>query len=88
MDDFVNGLQELGKTNKTHAGDGAHQRQILDALMAAAVLADGDAGVGHAELHVEVRIGDGIAHLLVGPARAEHAVPGRDPAGGLCETPE
>ncbi|MPN18884.1 hypothetical protein SDC9_166249 [bioreactor metagenome] len=28
--------------------------------------------MGHAQLHVEFRIGDGVAHLLIGTARTEH----------------
>ena len=40
--------------------------------MAAAVLADAHAGMGGADLDVEVRIGNGVADLLVGPAGREH----------------
>ena len=56
-----------------HAGDGAHERDVLDALVAAAVLAHGHAGVGAADLHVELGIGDGVADLFIGPSCAEHS---------------
>ena len=55
-----------------HAGDGAHEREILDALVAAAVFADTDARVGGADLDVEVRVSNGVSDLLVGATGGEH----------------
>ena len=55
-----------------HAGDGAHEREILDALVAAAVLADADARMGRADFDIEVGIGDGVANLLIGAAGRKH----------------
>ena len=55
-----------------HAGDGAHEREILDALVAAAVLADADARVRGADLDIEVRVSNGVSDLLIGAARREH----------------
>ena len=66
------GLVGVRGADDRHAGDGAHEREILDALVAAAVLADADARVGGADLDVEVRVGDRVSNLLVGAARREH----------------
>ena len=66
------GLVRVGGAEDRHARNDAHERKVLDALMAAAVLADAHAGVGGADLDVEVRIGNGVADLLVGPAGREH----------------
>ena len=55
-----------------HAGNGAHKREILDALVAAAVLADADTRVGCADLDVEVRVGNTVSDLLIGAAGREH----------------
>ena len=55
-----------------HAGDGAHEREILDALVAAAVLADADARMGGADLNVEVRVSNGVSDLLIGAAGRKH----------------
>ena len=55
-----------------HAGDGAHEREILDALVAAAVFADADARMGRADFDIEVGIGDGVANLLIGAAGRKH----------------
>ena len=54
-----------------HIGHHAHQGDVLYALVAAAVLAHAQAGMGKAELHIGVHIRDGIADLLVSAARAE-----------------
>ena len=55
-----------------HAGDGAHEGDVLDALVAAAVLADADARMGRADFDIEVGIGDGVANLLIGAAGRKH----------------
>ena len=46
--------------------------------MAAAVLAHGNAGVGTADLYIELGVGNGVADLLVGPARTEHGEGGAE----------
>ena len=66
------GLVGVRGADDRHAGDGAHEREILDALVAAAVLADADARMGRADLDIEVRIGNGVADLLIGAAGREH----------------
>ena len=68
-----------------HAGNDAHERQILDALMRRAVLADGQAAVRADDLDVQVGIGDGIAHLLpcsAGGKDGEGVGEGLEAAGG------
>ena len=40
--------------------------------MAAAVLTEGNARVGHAQLDVQVGIADAVAHLVISAARAEN----------------
>lgn len=52
-------------------GQFSHQRDVLDGLVASAVLAHAQAGVGESELHVAVGIADGIADLLKRTSRAE-----------------
>ena len=67
------GLLGIGGNDDGHAGDQAHKTDVLDGLVAAAVLAHGHAGVGAADLHVELGIGDGVADLFIGPSCAEHS---------------
>ena len=55
-----------------HAGDRAHKRKVLAALVGSAVLPDGDTAVGGADLDVQMRVADGVSHLLKGAARREH----------------
>ena len=75
----------VGGVQNHHAGDGAHQGDVLAALVGGAVLAHGDARVGAHNLHVEVGVAHGVAHLLKGAARGEHGEGRREghlPAGG------
>ena len=65
-------LHAVGGADDDHAGDGTHQRKVLAALVARAVLAHGQAAVGGANLHVQVGIADGIADLLKSPPCGEH----------------
>ena len=79
------GLHVVGGGHDHHAGDGAHQGKVLAALVRGAVLAHGDTAVGGADLHIEVGVADGIAHLLKGPSGGEHGEGGRkghQPHGG------
>ena len=55
-----------------HVRKPAHERNVLEHLMAAAVGADGDAGVRGGDLHVEVAVAHGVADLVVGATRSEH----------------
>ena len=57
------GLHVVGRDNHRHAGDGAHEGDVLVALVRGAVLAHGNSGMSRADLHIEMRIADGIAHL-------------------------
>ena len=83
------GFHVVGGAQDHHAGEGAHQGEVLAALVGGAVLAHGDAGVGGADLHVEVGVGDGVADDLKGPAGGEHgegagenSLPGGGHTGG------
>ena len=84
-EDRLPGLLGVRRDDDGHARDGPHESQVLDTLVAAAVLAHADAGVGAAKLHVEVGIGHGVAYLVIGPARAKHGeggAVGNEPHGG------
>ena len=56
-----------------HSWDHAHQGQIFQALMRCAVLAHRDSCMGGADLHIQMRISDGIAHLFIRAARRKHS---------------
>ena len=66
------GLHVVGGNNYGHAGDDAHEGDILAALVRGAVLAHRDAGVRGTDLNVEVRVADGVADLLKGATGSEH----------------
>ena len=55
-----------------HTRNSAHERDVLAALMRSAVFTDRDARMRGADFDVEVRIADGIAHLLVRTTGGEH----------------
>ena len=78
------GLHIVGGAHDHHAGDGAHQSEVLAALVAGTVLTYGDAAVGSADLHIQVGIADGVAHLLIGTSGGEHGEGGSEghQAGG------
>ena len=68
-----------------HTGDDAHECEILDALMRRAVLSDGQTAVRTDDLDVQMRIGDGVAHLLPCAPGGEHGEgvgKGLEAAGG------
>ena len=48
------GVGGVGRGDNRHAGHRPHQGQIFDGLVRTAVLADGDAGVGGGNLHVQM----------------------------------
>ena len=75
-DDGGAGLDIVGRAEDDHSGDGAHQGDILAALVGGAVLTDRQAGVGGGNLHVQVRVADGVANLLKAAARHEHGEAG------------
>src|SRR5699024_2992031 len=66
------GLHRVGGAQDHHAGDRAHEGDVLAALVGSAVLAHREAGVGHGDLDVQVRVADGVADLVEGAARREH----------------
>ena len=66
------GLHGVGGVDDGHAGDHAHDGQILQALMGRAVLTHGDARVGSADLDVEMGVGHAVADLLKGTSGGEH----------------
>ena len=55
-----------------HAGDPAHQLDILQTLMGRAVLAHAYPGMGGTDLDVQLGIPDGITDLLISAAYREH----------------
>ncbi len=65
-------LDGVGRLDHRHVGDRAHQRHILDRLVARTAGA-GEAGHEADDLDVEVRIGDRHGDLVEAAARAEHA---------------
>ena len=66
------GLGVVARDDDGHARDGAHEGDVLVALVGGAVLANGDARVGGTDLHRQVRVADGVAHDLVGTTGREH----------------
>ena len=65
-------LHTVGGADHHHAGDGAHQGEILTALMGSAVLAHGHTAVGSAHFDVQGGIADGVADLLISTTGGEH----------------
>ena len=55
-----------------HVGQDAHERHVLEHLVAAPVGAHRHAGMRGAYLHVQVAVAHRVADLVVGAARAEH----------------
>ena len=72
------GLDVIGGADDGHAGQAAHQGEILAALVGSAVLTDGDAAVGRADLNVQAGVSDGVADLLKGTARSKHGKAGNE----------
>ena len=70
--DCFSRLRIICGAHDDHSGDLAHERQVLQTLVGSAVLTDSDAGVCRADLHVQVRVADRVADLLIGAARREH----------------
>ena len=81
------GLHIVGGNDHGHAGDDAHEGDILAALVRGTVLAHRNTGVRGTDLNVKVRIADGVADLLKGAAGGKHGKAARkgDAAGG-CDT--
>ena len=76
--DHLPGLHVVGGAHDGHAGDGAHEGEVLAALVGSAVLAYGDAPVGGPDLHVQMGVADGVPDLLIGPPGGEHGEGGRE----------
>ena len=70
------GLHVIGGADDGHAGDAAHEGKVLAALMGCTVLTHRDAAVGGTDLHVQVGVADGVAHLLKGTAGGKHGKAG------------
>ena len=76
VDECEDGLAHLSPVAGVHDGHaryGAHERQVLQALVGGPVLADGEAAVRADALDVQAGIGHGVADLLIGSARSEHS---------------
>ena len=78
------GLDVVGRNDHSHAGDDAHEGNILAALVRGAILAHRDTGMRGTDLNVEVRVADGVADLLKGATGSEHGKGAREgnAAGG------
>ncbi|TYL06521.1 hypothetical protein MTAT_30060 [Moorella thermoacetica] len=66
--DGLPGFLAVGRDDDRHVGDGPHQGHVLDSLVGGAVFADGKAGVGGGDFYVDLRVGDAVADLVIGPA--------------------
>lgn len=78
------GLHVVGGNNHGHAGDDAHEGDILAALVRGAILAHRDTGVRGTNLNVEMRIADGVCEPAQRLAGGKHGKAARegDAAGG------
>ena len=65
-------LMAVAGTAHQHTGQRAHEREVLDALMGRAVLADRNAAVRADYGAVEVRIRDGVSDLLIRAPRRKY----------------
>ena len=72
------GARVVGGHEHPHAGQHAHERDVLQRLVRGAVGAHGDARVRGADLDVEPGVAHGIADLLPAAAGAEHGERGRE----------
>ena len=66
------GLGAVGGVEDHHTGDGAHNADILTALVGGAVLAHRDTGVGGGDLDVQLGVGHRVADLLEGASGGKH----------------
>ena len=65
-------LNIIRRVQDNHSGNCAHQGHVLVTLMCCAVLPYRDTCMGSTDLNIQVRISDGVAHLLVSTACSEH----------------
>ena len=65
-------LDVVRRVDDNHSRDRTHQGNILVALMGRAVFPDGNSGMCRTDLHIQMRISDGIAHLLVRTSCRKH----------------
>ena len=76
-----------GGADDYHTGDGAHQGEVLTALMGSTIFTNGHTAVGSADLHIQPGIADGVTDLLVGAAGCEHCEGGgKRNHTGCCQT--
>ena len=68
------GLDCVAGDDNRHTRQSAHQRHVLKRLMCGTIRPDRDAAMRPRELNVQVVIADGVADLIPGAARKEHAV--------------
>ena len=74
-------------TDDRHTGNGAHNGEILIALMRSSIFAHGKTTVRGANLNVQVRISNGISDLLKSSARRKHGNrSGKDRTTGSSNT--
>jgi len=66
------GLDVIGWHDHRHSRDGAHEGDVLVALVRGSILAHRETGVRGADLHVEMGVADGVPDLLVRAARGKH----------------
>ena len=65
-------LYIICRVQNDHARDGSHQGDILVALMCCAVFSYGNSGMGSTDFYVQMRVSDGVAHLLKRTACGKH----------------
>ena len=70
------GFQTIRRLQHHHTREHPHQPDIFQTLVAAAVFAHGDPRMGGAQLYIEMRIGDGVPDLFIGPAGQKHGKAG------------
>ena len=65
-------LDVICGTHYHHSGNGSHKSDILVTLVGCTVLTYGDTRMGSTDLNVEMRISDGVSHLLECSSCCEH----------------
>ena len=65
-------LYIIGRIDHDHSRNGPHQSDILVTLMGCSVFPDGDSCMGSSDLHIQVRISNGVSDLLKGTSCRKH----------------
>jgi len=77
----------IGGNQYAHAGEHAHEREVLDHLVRTPVRTHGDTRVCGRKLHIKLRVAHGVADLVVRATGAEHRkAPGESRLAGDRKT--